>query len=241
MSDAPRIENVLLLLSPLSPGFLSPGTAMEAVLKLKKSGASRADISADPRLIRNIERHGQTHNLATPQFEHAARGLSEFLLRPVIGKSDVQDLSDAIMKGVQYSPTLSDLSTIGTKFAPKTKSPQTQFGENLGLVLYLALHAKASDGKQYTHLVFPELTVGMRGSLSERFRDGLYSHTDKELGDYGPVINLRGARLQLQGLQKLSAAETEAGFRKIAGMQKVYEIKERIRGIEDYTPDRTLN
>lgn len=194
-----KIDNVLFVLSPLAAEFLSSNIATNAASILKARGVSRVDLTMDPRLNLSSA-HGRAY--AVPEFSRAARGLSSIVFRPMLGRSDVHDLGTiALEEPPRILPDLNTLSTVGMLFTQQDKTGNDRFfrttieGNNLGLVFYLALHAKTPEGKSYSHVVFPGITPDAKRAL------GFLSADNLNVDVYGPAIDLNGPRRQMAALQ----------------------------------------
>jgi len=195
------MHNVLFVLSPLSPALLEGPVCAQAAQALKAEGAQRADLSTLPRYAYTSPPR-QHKEYAAPDFTYAARGLANLILRPVLGRSDVLDLSliDKILPGY------TTLSNVGTIFARKA-TPQANIsidehdGRDIGLVFYLALHSRASGGSAYDHLVFPHLSTRALGALKQ-FCPNI---SGTNLEGYGTSLDLSALRLQMTRLNKAAA------------------------------------
>ena len=200
MSTASRIQNVLIVLSPLSLAFMQADAAVGAALDLKEKGAMRADLMVDPRLHLQPSRHLSTYPV--PDFTQAARNLSCNIFGPVLGNSDIQDFSDAVGKYYnRVMPDLFSLSHIGSLFT-STKHD----GGHLGLALYTALHGKSSDGKDYTHLLYPDMSPHARRILSIKL-GGECLGGDEEKASYGVSVNLKSVRERIKTLASAGAMQ----------------------------------
>ena len=161
--------------------------AVNAARALKAQGAVRADITVDPRLPLNAARHLNAFPVA--DFTHAARNLCSFIFAPMIGRSDVQDFSNAVGRYYDLEvPDLYTLSNVGSLFADAR-----QDGGYLGLALYTALHGKSYDRKPYTHLLYPDMTPNARRVLSTKL-GGKCMGVDDETSVYGAGIDLQSMR-----------------------------------------------
>lgn len=189
MSNSVR-PSVLFVLSPLSANFLDTDAAITAAMTLKQQGAARADITMDPRTPVSSQ-HAMFYPL--PDFNGAARRLSESIFQPVVGHSRIVDFSHAVRDpDAVVRPSLDTLSTVGTLFAQSTyHRGQNLQGRNLGLVFYVALHAKTPEHEHYTHLVYPELTKDTHALLSLRLEGNM---SGEHLASYGRTIDLNAAR-----------------------------------------------
>jgi len=201
------MRNVLFVLSPLSPALLEGALCAQAAQTLKAKGAQRADLSTLPRYAYTTPAR-QHKEYAAPDFTYAARGLASLILRPVLGRSDVLDLSliDKILPGY------TTLSNVGAIFASKAtpqanKSMDANDGRDIGLVFYLALHGRASGGAAYDHLVFPHLSARALGALNQ------FCPTARgtQLEGYGTSIDLAALRLHMDRLNKAAPAKAPHG------------------------------
>lgn len=188
--------NVLFVLSPLSPELISSAACASAATMLREKGASCADLTSDPRVGVSGGSHSFFHPV--PEFSRIAQGMAEAIFRPVVGQSSVRDLTRAVRDSGIVLPDLPTLSTVGTIFARASLSTSRHHdGRNLGLVFYLAIHARTQKGLAYDQLVFPSLTKQARrslGTLDERI-------FKEDLPGYGPVIDLNATRARMAALQ----------------------------------------
>lgn len=190
--------NVLIVLPPVAASAMHAEFCEKAAGKLKRNGAYRADLTADPRAIAAIEK--QAKGYPVPAFSGAARELSQTILRPAVGRSDVCDLSYAITGERVRLPDLETLTTVGSIFLnaafDNRKKFQSYEGRGIGLVLYLAFHGQAMDAHSYDSLVFPQLNQPSCRAL-ELLDRHLFS-VDSDLGI--PTIDLNAARRKMTAL-----------------------------------------
>lgn len=189
MSNSAR-RSALFVLSPLASKLLDMETAITAATTLKHQGVTRADITMDPRTPVNSQ-HAMFYPL--PDFHGAAKRLSQEIFRPVVGQSCIVDFSHAVRDpDAVVRPSLDTLSTVGTLFAQSAHRRGSNFqGRNLGLVFYVALHAKTPEHEHYTHLVYPDLTQDTHALLSLRLEANM---SGEHLASYGRTIDLNAAR-----------------------------------------------
>ncbi|HEU4839038.1 MAG TPA: hypothetical protein VFS88_06475 [Micavibrio sp.] len=195
MSSGSRVENVLIVLSPLSQAFMQADAAIDAARDLRGQGAMRADLMVDPRLDMNAARHLSV--CPVPDFTMAARSLSGTIFAPLVGRSDVQDFSSAV--GQHYArvaPDLFTLSHVGSLFAQAKID-----GNHLGLALYAALHGKSYDRKSYTHLLYPDMTHHARGVLATALGGNCVGAEGGH--SYGVSIDLKSLRERIAALTGL--------------------------------------
>lgn len=190
--------NVLIILPPIVASAMHAEFCEKAAGRLKRNGAHRADLTADPRSIATMEK--QARGYPVPAFSGAARELSQTILRPAIGRSDVCDLSYAITGERVRLPDLETLTTVGSIFlsaaADNTKKFQSFEGRGIGLVLYLAFHGQAMDSNRYDSLVFPQLNEPSCRALELLDRHLFSMDADLRI----PTIDLNAARRKMMAL-----------------------------------------
>lgn len=171
--------------------------AADAAQELKSLGATRADITADPRIGLHAERHSAAYPV--PDFTQAARTLSTFIFRPVLGQSEVQDLGNAVGRHhLRLMPDLFSLSHVGSLFSRNLGgAAQAPDGNHIGLTLYSALHER-----RYDHMFYPDMTGQARRVLSVVF-DGKTIPGGDALKSYGASIDLVAARERIGALTKI--------------------------------------
>lgn len=192
------MQNALLILSPLDPALLDSHSGARAAQALKHIGAHRADLSTDPRF--GYTAPDLVHkNRAAPAFTAAARALIDYIFRPMLGHSEICDLSYAPQSVI--SPDLQTLANVGAIFAHNStilgsRGMDEHDGRDLGLIFYLAIHARASDRKRYDLLAYPGISARAHTSLFDRMGD----IAGPALGAYGPTINLTRLRTSMTAL-----------------------------------------
>lgn len=190
--------NVLIVLPPVAAPSVHAEFCEKAASNLKRNGAHRADLTTDPRSIATMEK--QARGYPVPAFSGAAKELSQTILRPAVGQSDVCDLAYAITGERVRLPDLETLTTVGSVFLSAASHDNKKFqsfeGRGIGLVLYLAFHGQAMDSRKYDSLVFPQLNA-----LSCRALELLDHHLfsiDPDL--HIPTIDLNAARQKMIAL-----------------------------------------
>lgn len=191
------MTSALFLLSPFEATLLDPRTGMQAARALKEQGMQRADVGTHPRF--SYASPPMVHkNYAVADFTLSARMLTNYIFRPVVGRSDVCDLSHAPQSPVM--PQLGSLATVGALFAQKAKLPGSACmdihdGGDLGLVFFLAIHGRPQEAKHYDLLLFP--------GISRRARQALETLADcngPAIDAYGVAIDLNAMRRRMAGL-----------------------------------------
>ncbi len=189
----------LLLLSPFDATLLAAENGVSAAQTLRHMGAGRADLATYPRY--GYAAPGLSHKeWVVPDFTTAARALAATILRPVLGQSDVCDLS--YLPRAAALPRLDTLANVGVVFAAHARQPvpvdmNRRDGADLGLVFHLAIHGQAADRKPYDLLVFPNIAARARQSLERLGRV-----TGPVLGQYGETIDLAGLRRAMAALNR---------------------------------------
>lgn len=190
------MQNTLILLSPLDATPFDTHSGIMAALALKSAGTRRADISTDPRLS-FAEAHG-AYALPVANIDKSARVLAEQVFRPVLGQSDAIFL-DSLAARKMPMPTLENLSRAGEILAQIALGPNAgkimalNDGRDLGLVLFLAFHAKTASNKPYDGLVHARLTHAAQSALNS-----LSTYiVGQTLGSYGTTVNLGALRRTL--------------------------------------------
>lgn len=195
------MQKAILLLSPLEPALLDPHSGANAAIALKSMGASRADLATDPRF--SYARALGHKGWPVPDFTQSARGLAANIFGPVLGRSDVCDLSYADNAAAKIIPTLPTLSAVGVAFANAADqtfsngAPEGD-GRDLGLIFYMALHGAAADRKPYSHMVFPRLSARANAAITgfcPRIIGG-------NLDGYGPVLDMGALRARMAQIQR---------------------------------------
>lgn len=187
------MQNTLLVLSELDATPFEARNGFMAAAALKRLGAARADITLDPRLS-YAEAHG-AYARPVPNFEKAASRLAESIFRPILGEADAIYLNSLTGRRI-IMPTIQQLSAAGTIFAraalgDKAGSGMSERdGQDIGLIFFLALHAKTSKNKPYDGLVHANISSATREALQT-----LSAHiVGDKLGSYGTTINLGALR-----------------------------------------------
>jgi hypothetical protein len=164
----------------------------------------RADLMVDPRLDMNAARHLGV--CPVPDFTMAARSLSGTIFAPLVGRSDVQDFSNAV--GQHYArvaPDLFTLSHVGSLFTQAKID-----GNHLGLALYAALHGKSYDRKAYTHLLYPDMTHHARRVLAAALGGNCVGAEGGH--SYGVSIDLKSVRERIAALTGLCNSRPAASL-----------------------------
>lgn len=180
------MKKVLCVLSDLDAAHFSPMSIIPSLLFLKSQGMTQIDITSDPRL-HSPESH-KSHARPVTDFDKVARQFCREFLCPVIGQSELIDLSRALSRA-NTPPDLSSLSHVGRLFTKATSHelPQdmaVKDGSTLGLAFYLAQHAR-----QYDTLLCPDLTRSGQKVLS-----GFTGVIGDILAPYGRIIHLSPLR-----------------------------------------------
>ena len=187
------MQNTLLVLSELDARPFNARYGFEAAVTLKGLGTRRVDITLDPR-HRHVEAHGPYPRPVT-NFEKAANTLAESIFRPVLGEADAIYL-DTLTNHRLIMPTIQQLSAAGAVCAQSvlTKgadhSIHRRDGQDLGLVFFLALHAKTSKGTPYDALIHASLSGATREALQKLSPFTL----GETLDNFGTTIDLRAVR-----------------------------------------------
>ncbi len=181
------LKSALLVLSPIAARHFDTDSVVHAATVLKQQGIERADITMDPRSPIH-SRHAIAYPLV--DFRGAANRLSDNIFRPMLGRSNIVDFSNAVNDEAIIRPTLQTLSTVGSLFTQK-KNEASFHGKNIGFVFYLALHAQTAEHQPYSHLVYPDLTQNMRNALTKHLNTDAGFETNAR---YGVAIDLRATR-----------------------------------------------
>lgn len=174
-----HMKSVLFLLSPHSPGLFRSDAAIHAATTLRDHGTTRIDISMDPR--QTIKRSRHSVDYPVMDFNRTADNIIDSIFRPIVGHSDLRDLSVPVMNE-KMVPSLKSLSVVG-----QMASEVAYYAENIGMMLFAALHARTPDKTPYNHLVIPDLTMPARDVLRTKF--GLRAE-NIALENYGTCIDL---------------------------------------------------
>mgnify|MGYP000850465508 CR=1 FL=1 len=180
------MKKVLLVLSDVVSECFSPQAGIGVALALKAHGADRIDITHDPRIERP-DAHG-IYARPISDFDKTARNFSRGVILPVIGASDVIDLSYALSRK-SMPPDIDSLSHVGRLYLQtlSAETPQDiskRDGCGIGLVFYLAAH-KASGQTFYNTLLYPDLT-----RASQRILSTFSETVGKHIPGFGTPIHL---------------------------------------------------
>ena len=195
-------KNILFLLSELEPAHFNHLRASEIASGFKKAGATRIDLTNDPRVSLP-----DTHRaLAKPvnDFDKAARDLARTIFGPVIGGSSVRDLTHTTTKQKRL-PDIKSLSNVGTLFARKACGTlglgmNERDGAALGLILFLALHGTTEQGKAYEKLVYANLS----GTAQDALKSLDAKLISENIDGYSALIDLARLRHRMNDLRPQS-------------------------------------
>ena len=186
-------NNALLVISPLESGLLTPSACADMALALKRHGVTRADLTTFPRFA-YASRTASHKGWAPADISTVAHTLIHTVLGPILGHATLQEMSFH----ARLSPTLSSLATVGALFAhaatPINPYMDRTDGNDLGLILYLAVHARNDSGAPYDTMLFPTLSARARKAL----RGLLEAAPAQYLDGYGPLIDLHAQRQAIQ-------------------------------------------
>ncbi|MCB1538819.1 MAG: hypothetical protein H6865_07015 [Rhodospirillales bacterium] len=192
------MQNTLILLSPFATPLLMPEAGAKIAMDLHARGVKRADLATLPQY--GYGAHTRPHKgYAAPDFTAIAENMAKTVIRPVIGHSDVCDLSH--LPRVKTPPDLQSLARVGALFAraadiPGSPDMDRSDGRALGLIFHLALYARAADGEMYDALLFPTLSARARQGLHSR----IYLRSPGDCDLYGRAVALDTLREAARGL-----------------------------------------
>lgn len=191
------MKKVLFILSDVVSECFSPQAGIDVALALKAHGADRIDITHDPRIERP-----DTHGIyARPisDFDKTARNFSRNIVLPVVGASEVIDLS-YVLSRKNTPPDIHSLSQVGRIYLQTSSGeiPQEMSrrdGRSIGLVFYLATH-RPSGQASYNTLLYPDLTRASRRILST-FSETVGQH----IPNFGALIHLDVLRAHMNKIR----------------------------------------
>lgn len=198
-------KSVLVVVSPLNISDLFGEAAIKLAQSLKAAGATRADLGEDPFIRHTLDtlestpeaRRGLRGYNTLAGFPMFARATVDSLFRPILGKSDVQFLSQGIDRRMLelYARVAGKLEQDNPLSPPRTYMGKSN---DLGFAFYLAHKAMSPEGYPYDHAVFIGMSRLEKSVLMrlDPARDAI------RLGHGATAIDLKGLRRVISDLYR---------------------------------------